>query len=190
MTAIIRQLLDFSRRQGPRFGIVNLRALAARTVDMLATMADKRKIAVELVAEDAQPLARVDHNQMQQALANILLNGMQAMPAGGALRVEIARARRQPPDAAAGSEDGEYLRISVEDHGEGNAADVLPHIFEPFFTTKGVGEGTGLGLSVAHGIVREHGGWIDVESRVGQGTTFSIYLLPTEGHATTIEEAS
>ena len=190
MTAIIRQLLDFSRRQGPRFGVVNLRALVARTLDMLTTLADKQRVTVGLTADDALPLARVDHNQLQQALANIVLNGIQAMPAGGRLGVVIDRARRQPPDAPAGAEDGEYLRLSIEDQGEGIAPEVLPHIFEPFFTTKGVGEGTGLGLSVAHGIVREHGGWIDVESQVGRGTTFSIYLVPAEGRATNVEEAS
>jgi signal transduction histidine kinase len=190
MTAIIRQLLDFSRRQGPRFGVVNLRALAARTLDMLATLADKKGVTSELVAEDALPLARVDHNQMQQALANIILNGVQAMPSGGRLRVEVGRARRRPPEAPPEGEDGEYLLVAVTDQGEGIAPDVLPHIFEPFFTTKGVGEGTGLGLSVAHGIVQEHGGWIDVESQVGRGTTFSIYLVPAEGRATTVEAAS
>jgi signal transduction histidine kinase len=190
MTAIIRQLLDFSRRQGPRFGVVNLRGLAARTLDMLTTLADKQRVTVDLTAEDELPLARVDHNQMQQALANIILNAIQAMPAGGGLRVAVSRARRHPPDAPAGAEDGEYLRLLVEDQGEGIAPEVLPHIFEPFFTTKGVGEGTGLGLSVAHGIVREHGGWIEVETQLGRGTTFSIYLLPAEGRMTTVEEAS
>jgi signal transduction histidine kinase len=157
---------------------------------MLATLADKKGVTSELVAEDALPLARVDHNQMQQALANIILNGVQAMPSGGRLRVEVGRARRRPPEAPPEGEDGEYLLVAVTDQGEGIAPDVLPHIFEPFFTTKGVGEGTGLGLSVAHGIVQEHGGWIDVESQVGRGTTFSIYLVPAEGRATTVEAAS
>ena len=189
MTAIIRQLLDFSRRQGPRLAVVNLRALAARTLDMLGTLAQKQRVNVELRGGEDVPLARVDQNQVEQALANVVLNGIQAMPSGGRLAVEIGHAHGHAPDAPDG-QVSDYLRITVEDQGEGIAPDVLPHIFEPFFTTKGVGEGTGLGLSVSHGILREHGGWIAVESEVGRGSRFSLYLPAAEGRAATVEAAS
>ena len=189
MTAIIRQLLDFSRRQGPRLGMANLRALAARTLDMLGAIAERQRVALELRGGEDLPMARVDQSQMQQALANVILNGIQAMPRGGTLRVEISRAHGHPPDVPdATAED--YLRITVSDEGEGIAPDVLPHIFEPFFTTKGVGEGTGLGLPVTHGILQEHGGWITVESELGRGTSFSMYVRPAEGFSTRIEAAS
>jgi signal transduction histidine kinase len=188
MSAIIRQLLDFSRRQGPRFALVNLRALAARTVDMLATLTQKHRVTVQLTGGEGLPLARVDQNQMQQALANVILNGIQAMPAGGRLVVDIGAAHGHPPDRPDAVND--YLRVTVADEGEGIASDVLPHIFEPFFTTKGVGEGTGLGLSVAHGIVQEHGGWIGVESEVGRGSRFSLYLPAAESMATRVEAVS
>jgi signal transduction histidine kinase len=189
MTAIIRQLLDFSRRQGPRLGMANLRALAARTLDMLGALADRQRVVLELRGGEDLPMARVDQSQMQQALANIILNGIQAMPTGGTLRVDIGRAHGHPPDKPdAVAED--YLRVTVVDEGEGIAPDVLPHIFEPFYTTKGVGEGTGLGLPVAHGILQEHGGWIEVESEVGRGTRFSLYVHPAEGFSTRIEAAS
>jgi signal transduction histidine kinase len=189
MTAIIRQLLDFSRRQGPRLGMANLRALAARTLDMLGALAERQHVLLELRGGEDLPLARVDQSQMQQALANVVLNGIQAMPTGGTLRVEIGRAHGHPPDAPDATEE-DYLRITISDEGEGIAPDVLPHIFEPFFTTKGVGEGTGLGLPVAHGILQEHGGWIEVESEVGRGTRFSMYVHPAEGFSTRIEAAS
>jgi signal transduction histidine kinase len=189
MTAIIRQLLDFSRRQGPRLGMANLRALAARTLDMLGAIAEKQHVVLELRGGEDLPMARVDQNQMQQALANVVLNGIQAMPSGGTLHVEIGRAHGHPPDVPDATPE-DYLCIAVTDEGEGIAPDILPHIFEPFFTTKGVGEGTGLGLPVAHGIVQEHGGWIGVESELGRGTRFSMYVRPAEGYSTRIEAAS
>ena len=80
------------------------------------------------------------------------------------------------PPAEDGRGEQPCLRIEVRDEGRGIAADALPRIFEPFFTTKDVGEGTGLGLSVAYGIVKDHGGWIDVASRVGEGSTFTVWL--------------
>jgi signal transduction histidine kinase len=91
--------------------------------------------------------------------------------------VGIGRQRVHPPSGHPGPE-GEYLCVSFEDEGEGIPADDLPHLFEPFFTTKKVGEGTGLGLALAHDIVRAHGGWIAVESEFGKGSRFSV-LLPT-----------
>ena len=118
---------------------------------------------------------------MQQVLTNLVVNAIQAMPAGGTVLVDIARARTRPP-AEHGGAEGEYLCVRVRDQGEGIAAEHLPHVFEPFFTTKDVGEGTGLGLAVAYGIVREHGGFIDVESKLGEGSDFSVYL-PLEGEA-------
>jgi signal transduction histidine kinase len=134
------------------------------------------------IAPTHQPVpARVDPNQMQQALTNIVVNGIQAMPNGGRLRVGIARRRVRPPTDHPGSE-GEYLCLSFEDEGEGIPADDLPHLFEPFFTTKKVGEGTGLGLALAHDIVRAHGGWIAVESHIGKGSRFSVLLPLAEVH--------
>ena len=143
---------------------------------------------VELTAPDGEWFARVDQNQVQQALANVVMNGIQAMPHGGRLLVSIEACEAlSPVDGPRGS-TRPYLRIRIDDQGEGIAAADLPHIFEPFFTTKGVGEGTGLGLSVAHGIVSDHGGWIDVQSEVGKGTGVSIYLAAAEPGA--VEAAS
>src|SRR6266550_9294926 len=179
MTAVIRQLLDFSRRQGPKPGLCNLRTLASRTIDLLAPLAAKQSVTIELRSPEGLLPVRVDPSQIQQAFANVVMNGIQAMPGGGRLLVSIEPAEARRPSDASGR-TGQYLRVTVEDQGRGIRAEALPHIFEPFFTTKDVGEGTGLGLSVAHGIVTDHGGWIDVESEPGRGTRVAIFLASAE----------
>ncbi len=102
----------------------------------------------------------------------MLVNGIQAMGKGGTLRVRL----ESDPPAADGGPEPTTHRIVVEDEGTGIPPEDVPHLFEPFFTTKGVGEGTGLGLAVAYGIVSEHGGRIDVTSTVGRGSRFAIVL--------------
>jgi signal transduction histidine kinase len=107
-----------------------------------------------------------DPDQMSQVLLNLFINAIQAMPAGGTLRIGIVRKDR-------------HVQIVVADTGQGIPPEDLPKIFTPFFTTKEIGQGTGLGLTVVHGIVQEHGGSISVESVPGRGTTFTI-MLPAE----------
>jgi two-component system NtrC family sensor kinase len=175
MTAIVQQLLDFSRRRTPKIEVVDLRHVITRTLELLSPVIEKADVTVDCDTGNRPVLAHVDANQMQQALANIVLNGIQAMTQRGALRVS-AGARHARPPAGDSRPAGEYLCLTVEDSGAGIPPDRLSHIFEPFFTTKGVGEGTGLGLAVAHGIIAEHGGWIAVESTVGRGSRFSIFL--------------
>ena len=174
MTGIVQQLLDFSRRGGPKMGLANLEQLVARTLELVSPAAERAKVRVERVAS-APVFARLDQSQMQQVLANVLMNGIQAMPDGGRLRIAVGVRRARPP-AQTGGAQGDYLCVTVEDEGRGIAREDLARVFEPFFTTKAIGEGTGLGLAVAHGIVAEHGGWIEVESEVGKGSRFSIFL--------------
>jgi signal transduction histidine kinase len=175
MTAIIQQLLDFSRRHTAKIAVADVRHVITQTLDLLSSVADKANITVHCDIGNTPILAAVDANQIQQALTNIVLNGIQAMTQGGALRISAGSRRTSAPAPDDGPES-EYVCITVEDSGMGIPADRLQHIFEPFFTTKAVGEGTGLGLAVAHGIVAEHGGWIAVESTVGGGSRFSIFL--------------
>ncbi len=173
MTTIIRQLLDFARRRGPRLGSRDVVEIARHTLAMLSPIAEKR--GVFLRANGSSPIpADVDENQLQQALTNLVVNGIQAMERGGVLTVDVAVTSSAPPDGSKAA--CEHVQITIDDQGCGIGADAMPHIFEPFFTTKGVGEGTGLGLSVAYGIVREHGGWITVESSPGAGTRFRVFL--------------
>ena len=109
-----------------------------------------------------------DPAHLQQAFLNVLINAEHAVLSGGAARrIEIRTGTRK---------NGTQVVVTIRDHGPGIAADVLPKIFDPFFTTKDVGEGSGLGLSIVHGIVDRHGGRIMVESQVGEGTTFRIVL--------------
>jgi signal transduction histidine kinase len=174
MTGIIQQLLDFSRRGGPKMGLANLEQLVAHTLELVSPAAERAKVRVEHVAS-ARVFARLDQSQMQQVIANVLMNGIQAMPDGGTLRIAVGVRRVRPP-AETGAAEADYLCVTIDDEGRGIAREDLAHVFEPFFTTKAIGEGTGLGLAVAHGIVAEHGGWIHVESELGKGTRVSIFL--------------
>ncbi|NMO21838.1 HAMP domain-containing protein [Pyxidicoccus fallax] len=174
MTGIIRQLLDFARRRAPHRAPEDVQGLVERSLSLLRPMASKKSIALEQEVPAGLTL-EVDGGQVQQVLTNLVMNALQAMKRPGTVRVRTAEVRVVPPEGVGGAE-ADYVRLDVEDEGEGIPADVLPHVFEPFFTTKDVGEGTGLGLSVSYGLVRDHGGWIGVRSEPGRGTCFSIYL--------------
>jgi signal transduction histidine kinase len=133
------------------------------------------KSGIEIVRSGETTSAPVNHSEIQQVLTNLITNAIHAMPDGGRIDIDIRIERARPPEDKHGNPK-DYVVLSVNDSGTGIAPDVLPKIFDPFFTTKDVGRGTGLGLSVAYGIVRDHGGWIAVNTRLGQGTTFSVYL--------------
>jgi signal transduction histidine kinase len=175
MATIIRQLLDFSRPSGSEKAPCDLGALVVKTVTLLTPLAEKAKVDMTFTPPAPPVMVDIDAAQVQQALMNLVVNGTQAMPQGGTLTLGIERQRVKPPSEHGGPE-ADYNRLSVRDTGVGITEENLAKIFEPFFTTKGVGEGTGLGLPVSYGIIREHGGWIGVESQVGKGSTFSIYL--------------
>jgi signal transduction histidine kinase len=175
MTKIIRQLLDFARRRGPQKAKGDLKTIVAQAITLVEALAEKRGVPILLVGADAPIEVDVDGGQIQQALTNLVMNGIQAMPKGGELTIEIGRTRaKSPPDV--GGAEGTWATIAIVDHGDGMSEGVSSRIFEPFFTTKEVGEGTGLGLSVTYGIVREHGGWIAVDSAIGTGSRFTVHL--------------
>jgi signal transduction histidine kinase len=179
MAVIIRRLLQFARRSGARKAPCDLAELVSESVELLRPLARKRSVDLTVGPAPADVVASVDSAQIQQVMSNLLVNAIQAMPKGGTIQIAIERGRGLPP-ADVGGEATDYLCLSVKDQGEGITPENLPHIFEPFFTTKDVGEGTGLGLAVTYGIIREHGGWITVESTRHQGTTFSVYLPVAE----------
>ena len=177
VAAIIRQLLDFARRRSPTPSRQDLGALARETTTLLGSLAHKHGVQIE-VDVPAEPVwAKADPGQMKQALTNLVVNGIQSMQAGGTLTVMVGRRHAEPP-ADQDGQAGDYLCCEVKDQGAGIAPEDLERLFEPFFTTKEVGEGTGLGLSVSYGIVREHGGWISVSSTLGAGSRFAIFLPP------------
>ena len=175
ITGVIRQLLDFARRRVPQTAVYDLRDVATQTIAFLGPLAKKQSVELHLEVLPEPLCCDVDAGQFQQVLTNLVMNGMHALRAQGVVRVRLDRVQATPPaDVAAAP--GEFARVQVYDDGHGIAPEHLPRIFEPFFTTKDVGEGTGLGLAVSWGIVREHGGWIDVESEAGRGTTFSVFV--------------
>jgi two-component system NtrC family sensor kinase len=175
MTRIIRQLLEFARRRGPRKERRDVAGITERVLELLRPLAQRQSVTLSLEASGGPHEADVDAGQIEQVLTNLVVNAVQAMPRGGPVEVSVRRERAKPP-ADHGGAEGDWLALRVRDQGEGIAPDVLPHVFEPFFTTKDVGTGTGLGLSVAHGIVSDHGGWIAVESSPMHGSTFVVYL--------------
>ncbi|NUO51653.1 MAG: HAMP domain-containing histidine kinase [Polyangiaceae bacterium] len=174
MTHLVRQLLDFARRKGPQKRELELGAMARHVTGVLATMARKR--GVGLVSETpAEAYVDADPTMIEQVLTNLVFNAIQASPKGArAIRVSTTTCSLSEPPA--GRPRGDYARVRVEDHGDGIEPENVARIFEPFFTTKDVGEGTGLGLSVSYGIVEDHGGFMDVSSQLGVGTTFDVYL--------------
>jgi signal transduction histidine kinase len=153
--------------------------MANQSIDLVRPLARKKNVELRVVAGGAEPLAAADAMQLQQAMTNLLVNAIQASGDGSTVEVQVERSRARPP-ADVGGDEGDYVCVRVKDEGTGIAAEHLDHVFEPFFTTKDVGDGTGLGLSVAYGIVRDHGGWIGVESDVGRGSLFSIFVPRAE----------
>lgn len=174
MSRIIRQLLDVARPRRPDRALMDLQKLVQQAVSLLAPMGSQRGMSLEAV-RGAEPIAAgVDSGQIQQVLSNLIINAFQAGRQGGRVTLEVGARQVRPPVETKLSE-GAYAVITVRDDGSGISEQNFLHIFEPFFTTKDVGEGTGLGLTVADGIVREHGGWIGVTSRPGH-TQFEVFL--------------
>jgi signal transduction histidine kinase len=174
MTKIIRQLLQFARRKGPQRAPASVAAVVREAMDLLRPLAKKRAVDLRVTSDD-EATAEVELDQIQQVVTNLVMNGIQAIPDGGTVDVEITTERSTPP-ADVGGGACECVCLRVKDNGSGIAPDDLSRVFEPFFTTKDVGEGTGLGLAVTYGIVRDHGGWITVESPLREGTTFTVFL--------------
>lgn len=174
---LTQQLLGFARRGKHQNVQVNMHTLIQEALRLLGRTMDKNiRITQKLSA--AKPLVMGDPSQLQQVLLNLAVNARDAMPDGGRLLVESSMkvldetfCRTHP-----GAVTGHYLMIQVTDTGCGIPAEISGRIFEPFFTTKEQGKGTGLGLAMVYGIIKNHGGYITVESLVGSGSTFCIYL--------------
>lgn len=175
MTSTIRQLLDFARPSTPQRTAADIAQVVRETASLLDAVAKKSNVELSLDVPEGTLQACIDVGQTQQALANLIVNAIQAMPEGGKVQIEL---KKHNPVAPNGPAQGRraFVRLQVKDEGVGIAEEDLDQVFEPFFTTKDVGEGTGLGLSIAYGIIREQSGWIDVVSQPGHGTCFTVYL--------------
>jgi signal transduction histidine kinase len=175
ITKIIRQVLDFSRPRGPTVTRVRLGAVVAEALEFLREPIRRQGIAVDLHTSPVPPEVPGDPDQIQQVCLNLIMNAIHAMPNGGQLQVSTEQVVRRkggldlaPPAA--------YVVLLIADGGPGIPLGDREKIFEPFFTTKDEGQGTGLGLAVSHGIVKDHDGWIEVESPPGGGAVFRVFL--------------
>lgn len=175
------QLLGFAR--GGKYDVapVDMNEVVANTLRIIQSTFDK-SIVVETALREGIPCVEADPGQMQQVVMNLCVNARDAMAEKGTLRISTADVLVTEKETArkADANPGRYVLLSVSDTGAGIDPSVLRRIFEPFFTTKEKGKGTGLGLSMVYGIVRNHGGFIDVDSEPGEGTTFKIYY-PASG---------
>ena len=175
--SLTRQLLAFSRKQlfDPR--VMNLSEVVADMKGMLRRLIGEHLTLTSALAGDLGPV-RIDPHQVEQILVNLCVNARDAMPDGGEIVLETANVRldaeycRRHPGAA----PGDHVLLAVSDRGCGMDARIKEHLFEPFFTTKPSGKGTGLGLAMVYGAVKQHGGQVEVESEVGRGSTIRIYL--------------
>ena len=178
--ALVGQLLAFSRKQTLRPEVLDLRDTLSDLTHLLNRLVGE-KITLTLTHEPVQQAIRADKRQLEQVLMNLVVNARDAMPRGGEIRIETEGVllREATERDRVTLPPGSYVSVRVSDHGHGIPADKLQKVFEPFYTTKRTGEGTGLGLSTAYGIVKQSGGYIFVDSVVGQGTCFTL-LFP--GH--------
>jgi signal transduction histidine kinase len=174
VTNIVKDLKTFSRTDSGPPGLVDVSKVFHTALNLSRnTLTRKARLKVEL---ESVPPVRGDNGRLTQVLVNLLINAAQAIDGGAPDKNEIAA--RCSTDA-----DG-WIRAEIKDSGTGISPENLQHIFDPFFTTKPVGVGTGLGLSICHGIVSDMGGRIEVESQVGEGTTFILKLPPASDTVT------
>ncbi|MHB1390196.1 MAG: PAS domain S-box protein [Thermoleophilia bacterium] len=178
---LTRQLLLFSRREPLRLKPLSLNATITDLLKMLRRLiGEQYSFVIDL--DEKLPAIEADAGLIEQVLMNLAVNARDSMPGGGEIRISTARVdvSEEQVSTHINCHVGEFARIRVTDEGTGMSGEMVSHIFEPFFSTKGAGKGTGLGLSVVFGIVSRHGGWIDVESEPGKGSSFSIYLPALE----------
>ena len=175
--ALVSQLLAFSRKQTLRPEVLDLRDTLSDLTHLLNRLVGE-KVMLTLSHDPVLRPVRADKRQLEQVLMNLVVNARDAMPSGGEIRIDtevVSLAATLNRDRAS-VPPGDYVTVRVTDEGIGIAADKLQKVFEPFYTTKRTGEGTGLGLSTAYGIIKQTGGFIFVDSVPGSGTTFTLYF--------------
>ncbi len=174
---LIRQLLMFSRKQVMQFRHLDLNDTLRNAIKMLERLVGEH-VQIDFRPQSLIPAVHADSSMVEQIAMNLAVNARDAMPNGGRVSIttSLETIHRAPTPMDPERRDGDYVCLTFSDTGIGMDTQVLSRIFEPFFTTKAVGKGTGLGLSTVFGIVRQHQGWLEVESKPNQGTTFRIYF--------------
>ncbi len=175
---LTRQLLTFAKRQLVDPRLVDLNALLVGLDGLVRNLAGSR-VLVEIAPQALSPVVRLDANQLDQVLMNLVTNARDAMPDGGTLRIETSDVQGPVPGTDVPA--GRFVALSITDTGTGIPADIRSQVFDPFFTTKPKGQGTGLGLSTAYGMVSQFGGHMTLTSQVGQGTTVTCYFPLEKG---------
>jgi CheY-like chemotaxis protein len=175
-------LLVFSRKQVTQLQVLNLNALVQDMMEMLQRLIEE-DIDLAVALDPSLGLVKADPGQLNQIVMNLALNARDAMPTGGKLAIQTQNIVREREDLGRRGirPAGKYAVLIVTDSGSGMDEQTKSHIFEPFFTTKESGKGTGLGLATVHGIVQQHGGWIDVYSELNHGAIFRVYLPVVDG---------
>lgn len=176
---LTRQLLGYAMEGRYEVRPINLNRIVRETAETFGST--KREIRVHYDLDQDLFAVQADQNQIEQVVFNLYVNAADAMPLGGDLYLQTSNVTQEHMEGKSYRPKREnYVMLRVRDTGNGMDKETLEHIFEPFFTTKGLAKGTGLGLASSYGIIKAHGGYIDVESNPGLGTTFCIYLLATE----------
>jgi len=178
ITKMVRGILDFARREHKVRAAGDLGEVARTTIRLLAPLALKQGVTLRWEGDEGPARAKFETSQIQQVLANLVLNAVQASPGGAQVTLGVEPLEASPPDDPSAA-PRPMLSLHVQDRGPGIPPDVLPRIFDPFYTTKTEGEGTGLGLSISRQIITDHGGWIEVSSGAGRGSRFAV-VLPRE----------
>ena len=172
---LTQQLLAFARKKSPKVTVFDLNSVVTNNKEMLERLAGEQiELSTQLSTDPVQ--VRADEADIERAIVNLVINARDAMPSGGTLRIQTSIKRLHESGIWPNCEPGTYVRLSVVDDGCGMPPEVIDRIFEPFFTTKMVGKGTGLGLSTVFMDITNSGGFITVESRVGEGTAIHIHL--------------
>jgi signal transduction histidine kinase len=184
ITRIIQRLLDFARRKVGTIERerVNLNEVTLTTMDFLDSKFKAAKVKTSLDRQEGLPPVKGLPDQLQQVLINLLLNAVEAMDDGGRVAVETATETRKRPGLELAPAQP-YVRVSIRDSGPGIPEEHRDKIFEPFYTSKDGEGGTGLGLAVSHGIIKEHDGWIEIDEAPGGGSIFSVWLPVVDRHS-------
>ena len=169
-SAVVKNLLDFSRDKAPSAALLDIKEVVGATVRLIANQLRLQAIWVEDYIPANLPPIKGDKQKLHQVFLNLFVNAIDVMPDGGLIFLEAL----ETPDG--------YIQVNVNDTGSGIEPECIDHVFDPFYTTKAVGHGTGLGLSIVYGIVKKHGGYVEVKSKKNIGTTFAVFL-PTATRA-------
>jgi two-component system cell cycle sensor histidine kinase/response regulator CckA len=188
---LVRQLLMFSRKQVMQFRHLDINDLLSNAIKMLQRLVGEH-VEIQYRFEPALPSVYADSSMFEQILMNLAVNARDAMPSGGQVTIEVSLAdvRRPATPMDPMERNGKFICLAFSDTGSGMDTQILGRIFEPFFTTKPAGKGTGLGLSTVFGIVRQHNGWLEVQSQVDHGTTFRIFFPTSDQPAETTDSVA